>query len=650
MTAKNPVKIMDTTFRDGHQSSLATRLRTEHILPIAEKIEAIGFESFEIWGGATFDVMHRFLGEDPWVRVIELKKKMPTTPFQMLLRGQNVVGYRNYADDVVEAFCKHAVKVGVDRFRVFDALNDVRNFEAAFKALDAAGGHIQGTISYALTERKIGGPVFNMEYYKTKAKTIEGMGAHSLCLKDMAGLISPDDAYRLISELKATIDIPIQLHTHYTSGMGSMSYLKAVEAGVDIIDCSLSPFALRSSQPAVEPIVVALQGTDRDTGFSLEALSEIGEYIESFAPRYRDFLDSSKMSIIDTGVLLHQIPGGMQSNFINQLRQADSLDRLKEVHEELPRTRADLGNPPLVTPSSQIIGVQAVMNVLQGRYKVVSDQIKDYCYGLYGQPPAPMNEEVRAKVLAMSDHPKTPITGRPGDYIDPEMPGAKKKLTEILGKEPEIGDLILYALFERTGETFLKWKHGLSDKKPGEDLKEMEKIKEEDKLMQLVRQGKITAETVEKAEKFDSGKGQPTAPAYGTRVFSVAVGNEHFQVTVADEGGLPAVTGVTPAPMPQPQQMAPPAAAFTSVAKQAATPKPASSAADGRAVVSPMPGTVIKYLVAVGDTVKAGEPVVVIEAMKMENAVPANESGTVTSLGPDAGANVSKGETLVVIG
>jgi len=636
MAAKNPVKIMDTTFRDGHQSSLATRLRSEHILPIAEKVEAIGFESFEIWGGATFDVMHRFLAEDPWERVIELKKKMPKTPFQMLLRGQNVVGYRNYADDVVDAFCKHAVKVGVDRFRVFDALNDERNFEAAFKALDAAGGHIQGTICYALTERKIGGPVFNMDYFKTKAKTIEGMGAHSLCLKDMAGLISPDDAYRLISELKTAVSIPIQLHTHYTSGMASMSYLRAIEAGVDIIDCSLSPFALRSSQPAMEPIVVALEGSDRDTGFSLEALTELGEYVESFAPRYRDFLDTSKMSIIDTGVLLHQIPGGMQSNFINQLRQADSLDRLKEVHKELPRTRADLGNPPLVTPSSQIIGVQAVMNVLQGRYKVVSDQVKDYCYGLYGTPPTKMNEEVRAKVLKMSDHPQKPIDGRPGDYIDPEMDGAKKKLRDILGKEPDIGDTILFALFERTGETFLKWKHGLSDSKPGEHLKETDVINEEDELIAMVRAGAVRKDTIEKAKKYDAGDGGQSSPSYGTKVFSVAVENELFSVTVSDQEGRPMVTGVAPTKV----------AKAVSPEKDPAE-KPSSVVAG--AVLSPMPGTVIKYNVSVGDKVNEGDPVVIIEAMKMENAVPAPLSGIVKSLGPDAGATVAKGETLVII-
>lgn len=650
MAATNPVKIMDTTFRDGHQSSLATRLRSDDIIPVAKELDEVGYEAIEIWGGATFDVLHRFLGEDPWERVVELKKLMPKTPFQMLLRGQNVVGYRNYADDVVAAFCKKAVEVGVDRYRVFDALNDERNFEAAFQALHDAGAHIQGTICFALTERKIGGPVFTTQYFTSKAKTIEAMGAHSLCLKDMAGLVSPDDAYRLISELKATVSIPIQFHTHYTSGMASMAYLKAVEAGVDIIDCSLSPFALRSSQPAVEPMVVALMGTDRDTGLDLEKLFHLGNYVETIAPKYRDFLDTSKMSIIDTGVLMHQIPGGMQSNLINQLKQADALDRLHEVHEELPRCRKDLGYPPLVTPTSQIVGVQAVMNVLMGRYKMVSREVKEYCFGLYGKPPAEIDPEVRKQVLKGYERGETPTTDRPGDYLKPEMADALEKVKEILKPagitDPDEGDVILYALYPRTGETFLKYKHGLEKKKPGETLKTLEEIKEEDELIKMVRAGQITKKSLEQA-----AQPQPLEPMYGTRVFSVRVENETFDVTVADEGGLPEVTGVTPRPRPQPK----PAPAAKSEPTPAAAPsRPACeldlAKTDGTQIKSPMPGTVIKYYVCVGDQVKEGDPVVVLEAMKMENAVPSPVSGTVKALGPDAGTNVAKGETLLVVG
>jgi len=307
---KNPLKITDTTLRDGHQSTLATRMRTEDMEPIAEEMNKAGFHSMEVWGGATFDVATRFLNEDPWERPRILKKLMPDTPLQMLLRGQNLVGYRHYADDVVTAFVHHAAEVGIDIFRVFDALNDERNFETSLKAIKECGKHAQLSISYSLTERKMGGPVYNLDYYVNKARIFQDMGADSLCIKDMAGLISPDDAYTLIKALKEVLKIPVQLHTHYTSGMASMTCLKAIEAGVDILDTALAPFALRSSHPAIEPIVVALQGTDRDTGLDLAHLFKLGQYFESIAPKYRDFLRSPRMAVIDTGVLMHQVPGG----------------------------------------------------------------------------------------------------------------------------------------------------------------------------------------------------------------------------------------------------------------------------------------------------------------------------------------------------
>jgi len=298
------------------------------MLPIAEAMDQVGFHSVEVWGGATFDVAHRFLGEDPWDRPRILKKLMPRTPFQMLLRGQNLVAYRNHPDDLVEAFVEKSAEVGIDIFRCFDAVNDERNFESAFKAIKKVGKHIQGTISYSLTERKMGGPVYNLAYYLQKAKILEDMGAHSLCIKDMAGLLSPYDAFELIKALKQKIKIPIQLHTHYTSGMGSMTYLKAIEAGVDIIDTALAPFALRSSQPAIEPIVVALEGTPWDSGLNLSTLLKLGEHLETIAPKYRDFMDTTKMSVIDTGVLKHQIPGGMVSNMVSQLKQQKAVHRI----------------------------------------------------------------------------------------------------------------------------------------------------------------------------------------------------------------------------------------------------------------------------------------------------------------------------------
>ena len=456
--SKNPVWITDLTLRDGHQSLFATRMTTADMLPIAEKLDDIGFYSMEVWGGATFDVTTRFLNEDPWERVRILKSRMPKTKFQMLLRGQNLVGYRHYADDVVEAFVEKSAEVGIDIFRVFDALNDERNFITTYKAIKKAGKHIQGTLSYALTERRMGGPIFTLDYYLSKAKILEDMGADSFCIKDMAGIISPYDAYDLISALKANLKIPVHLHTHYTSGMASMACLKAIEAGADGIDTCVAPFALRSSHPAVEPFIVTLLGTDRDTGLDLTKFPEINEYLESIVEKYMQFADTTKFSAIDIGVLMHQIPGGMISNLVSQLKQAKALHRINEVYEEIPRTRADMGYPPLVTPTSQIVGVQAVMNVIMGRYKVTTKEVKDYFYGLYGRPSAPVNEEVRKKALKGYEKGETPIDVRPGDVIAPELPKAREALKGISDK---MDDILIYALYPMTGLEFLKKKYGI---------------------------------------------------------------------------------------------------------------------------------------------------------------------------------------------
>jgi pyruvate carboxylase subunit B len=457
-TEKKPVLITDLTLRDGHQSLFATRMNTEDMLPIAEKMDNIGFYSMEVWGGATFDVMTRFLNEDPWERVRVLKSKMPKTKFQMLLRGQNLVGYRHYADDVVEAFIDKAAEVGIDIFRVFDALNDERNFISSYKAIKRAGKHIQGTISYALTERRMGGPIFNLDYYLFRAKKLEEMGADSLCIKDMAGIISPYDAYELVSALKSTLKIPVHLHTHYTSGMASMACLKAIEAGADGIDTCVAPFALRSSHPAVEPFIVALTGTDRDTRLNLEPFSEINEYLESIIEKYIQFSDNTKFSVIDIGVLMHQIPGGMISNLVSQLRQSKALHRINEVYEEIPRTRAEMGFPPLVTPTSQIVGVQAVMNVIAGRYKMITREVKDYFYGLYGRPSAPVDKEIQKKALKGYERGEAPIDVRPGDVLDPELPKAREVLKGISDK---MEDLLIYALYPMTGLEFLKKKYNI---------------------------------------------------------------------------------------------------------------------------------------------------------------------------------------------
>ena len=485
---KNPLKVTDVTFRDGHQSSLATRMRTEDMEGIAGEMNKAGFYSMEVWGGATFDVATRFLNEDPWQRPRILKKLMPDTPLQMLLRGQNLVGYRNYADDVVTAFVHHAAEVGIDIFRVFDALNDERNFETALKAIKECDKHAQLSICYSLTEPKMGGPVFNMDYYVNKARIIESMGADSLCVKDMAGLIAPDDAYTLIKTLKQTVKIPVQLHTHYSSGMASMSCLKAIEAGVDIIDTALAPFALRSSHPAIEPIVVAMQRTSRDTGLDIAHLFKLGQYIETIAPKYRDFLNNTRMSVIDTGVLMHQTPGGMLSNLVSQLRGLGALDRIEEVYQEIPRVRKELGYPPLVTPTSQIVGVQAVQNVIVGRYKLISTQVMDYVYGLYGRAPAPIDPGIQEIVLKHYKRGKTPVTCRPADLLKPELDKAKEAIKDV---SRDIGDVLINALYPITGLRFLKWKYGL-EAPPAEIMpKTMEDVKREDELITRAKAGEL---------------------------------------------------------------------------------------------------------------------------------------------------------------
>ncbi len=488
ITNSNPLKITDVTFRDGHQSTLATRMRTGDMVSIAEEMNKAGFYSMEVWGGATFDTATRFLNEDPWERPRVLKKLMPDTPLQMLLRGQNLVGYRHYADDVVTAFVHHASEVGIDIFRVFDALNDERNLETSLKAIKECGKHAQLSICYSLTEPKMGGPIFNLDYYINKALTLQDMGADSICIKDMAGLLAPDDAYNLIKALKQALKVSVQLHTHYTSGMGSMTYLKAIEAGVDIIDTALAPFALRSAQPAVEPIVAALQGTPRDTGLDLVHLLKLGEYIESIAPKYRDFLNRTRMSVIDTGVLVHQIPGGMISNLVTQLRQSHVLHKLNEVYEEIPRVRRELGYPPLVTPTSQIVGVQAVQNVIAGRYKLVSTQLMDYCYGLYGRSPAPIDSEVQKIVLKHYKRGQTPVTCRPADLLEPELDKAREAIKDFT---QDIGDVLINALYPITGLRFLKWKHGLETPPPEVKPKTLEDIWREDDLITKAKAGKL---------------------------------------------------------------------------------------------------------------------------------------------------------------
>ena len=617
----NPLKITDTTFRDAHQSLMATRLRTADMEPIAAEMDSAGFHSLEVWGGATFDTTTRFLGEDPWERLRTFKRLMPNTPLMMLLRGQSLVGYRSYADDVVEAFVQQAAKDGIDVFRVFDALNDEWNLRAAAAAVKSAGKHLQMTICYSVTEEgRLGGPIYDLDYYVDRAKQFQGMDADSICVKDMAGLLAPFDSYKLFSALKEVVDVPLQLHTHYTSGMASMTVLKAIEAGVDVVDACLAPLALRTAQPAVEPLVMALKGTESETGLELDALLKMGDYLESILPKYRDLLESPRTAVIDARVLSHQIPGGMTSNLTSQLREANALDRLPEVLEEIPRTRKELGYPPLVTPTSQIIGSQAVTNVLFGRYKMISGQVKDYVYGLYGRPPADIDPDVAKLVLQDYERGQKPISKRPADLLEPELEQARDDLKDI---STEMDDVLTYALYPTTGMKFLRIKYDL-DPLP-------------DEMKPPAAQN--GASQPSPAQALDESAA-PTKSAR-SRSFNVYVAGEVYEVEVdpLDAAGAAQITaGPVPSissPVAQPEDGAQSTAA---------------AAAPGETIiVAPMPGLVSKYAVEVGQKVNVGDTILVLEAMKMENSLPAPAAGSIKALPFSIGATVSKGDVLAVI-
>ncbi|MDY0041551.1 MAG: pyruvate carboxylase subunit B [Desulforhabdus sp.] len=649
-----PVKIQDLTFRDGHQSLFATRGRTEDFIPIAEDIDKVGFYSMEVWGGATFDTMHRFLGEDPWERIRTLKKYIKNTPFSMLLRGQNLVGYRNYPDDVAEAFVERACANGMDIFRVFDALNDFRNFETVVKIIKKNNRHFQGAICYSLTESRMGGPVYNLQYYLRKAKELEEMGADTICIKDMAGLIAPYDAYELVRALKENVKAPIHLHSHFTSGMADMSLLKAIEAGVDIVDTCLAPWAYRTSHPAIEPLVVALRGTNRDTGFDIKLLAKCSQYMEKISPKYRHLLDD-RMSIIDINVLLHQTPGGMLSNLVNQLRDMDAIDKLDEVFRQLPIVRRELGQVPLVTPTSQIVGIQTVNNVLfdnaSERYKMITAQVKDLLYGLYGETPVPVDPEVQKKALKGYPRGETPITSRPADVLEPELEKAKK---EVEGLAKDLDDILTYALYPTTGKRYLRWKYGLEEIPKEVKAKTIDDVKQEEELIKKAKAGLL----VEKVTK----EAPPKGPA--VRTFNVFVDGEYFEVEVEQIGGAPVITSITPAvqpvaaPQPAPAPTAPslvpppppkPAAAPAPQAPPA--PKAAAPAAgEGTAVEAPMPGMIIRYEVNEGGAVSEGDVVLILEAMKMENSIMSPISGTVKKINFKDGDSVQKGDVLAIIG
>ena len=606
------VKITDTTFRDAHQSLMATRLRMEDMAPIASQMDAVGFHSMEVWGGATFDSATRFLGEDPWERLREFKRLMPNTPLQMLLRGQSLVGYRNYADDVVDAFVQRSAEAGMDVYRVFDALNDERNLQTAAEAVKREGRHLQMAICYSVTEEgRIGGPIYNLDYFLDRAKVFQDMGADSLCIKDMAGMLAPYDAYELVKALKSLLNVPLQLHTHYTSGMASMTVLKAIEAGVDVVDACLAPLALRTSQPAVEPLLVSLRGAERDPALDLDPILKMGDQLESVLPKYRSLMESPRAAVIDARVLRHQIPGGMASNLISQLREADALDRLPEVLEDIAVTRREMGNPPLVTPISQMVGSQAVSNILFGRYQMISGPIKDYAFGLYGRPPSPIEPEIVKSALADYERGQTPFEGRPADLLEPELPGAQDSVKDI---STDMDDVLTYALYPTTGLRFLRIKRGL------------EPMPEEMKPAQ------------ERPPQPATPAHPPARVSSRARAFNVSVGGKVYEVQV-DPVGRTAAAG-----------SAPPSPSLETVSPDTQPEDDGLQVDPGDEILlAPMPGLVLQYSVEVGNPVAAGDTVVVLEAMKMENSLPSPISGSVKALPQAPGASVSKGDILAII-
>ena len=665
--AENPIKIMDISLRDGHQSLFATRGRTEDMIPVAEMMDEIGFWAVEMWGGATFDTMHRFLNEDPWERIRTLKRYFKNTPFSMLLRGQNLVGYRNYADDVAKEFIKRSAENGMDVYRTFDALNDYRNFETVVPEIKKAGKHFQGCICYTMTEPRLGGDVYNLDYFVNKAKALEDMEADSICIKDMAGLIAPYDAFQLIKTLKENVTTPIHLHSHFTSGMSSMSHLKAIEAGVDILDTCMTAYAYRTAHPAIEPLVMTLLGTNRDTGFDIKKLAKINEIMEKeIIPKYLHLVDDSKFSIIDINVLLHQTPGGMLSNLVNQLREMDALDRIDEVYKELPRVRKELGQIPLVTPTSQIVGTQTVNNVLfdddKNRYKMITGQVKDLCYGLYGKTAVPIDSEVQKKALKGYPRGEEPITCRPAEVLEPELEKAKEEIGDLAVDQE---DLVLYTIYPVTGKKFLKWKYG---KEPvPEDVKPrtLDDAKAMIDTLKKIRKGEI--KIPEKQDAPEKGENH--------RVFNVFVDDDYFEVGVEQVGGSPMVSYVQPlAADPQAQQLQmaqvpqqhvpaakpaiasapsmpapPPSKPKAPEPKKEEDPAPADSV-DGTPLNAPMPGMIVSYEKKVGESVDEGETVVILEAMKMQNALPAPASGTVQAINFSSGDSVAKNDVLCVIG
>ncbi len=594
MSEKKPLGITELALRDAHQSLFATRMRIEDMLPIADKLDQVGFWSIESWGGATFDACIRYLGEDPWERIRKLKAAMPNTPQQMLFRGQNILGYRHYADDLVREFVERCAVNGVDVFRIFDAMNDVRNLETAIKATIEVGKHAQGTISYTVSD------VHTIDLYVDMGKRLADLGSHSICIKDMAGLLRPYEAFELVSRLKEAVDLPIHLHCHATTGLSVPTLVKATEAGVDVVDTAVSSMSMTYGHSPTETLVATMEGTERDTGLDMNLIDEIAAYFREVRKKYAKFEGSLRG--VDSRILIAQVPGGMLTNLESQLKEQGASDKLDEVLEEIPRVREDLGMIPLVTPTSQIVGTQAVINVLQGeRYKVISNETSGVLKGEYGATAAPVNVELQARVLEGAE----PITCRPADLLEPELEHQIEELTRIAGEkgirlaDDVVDDVLTYALFPQIGLMFLE-----------------------------------NRDNPDAFEPAPWDEPEPAAPAVaagggGAGVYSVRVNGKAFTVEVAESGQL--------------ANIAPAAAAESAPVAPAPT-------GNGEPINAALAGNIFKVHVTPGTVVNEGDPLLIVEAMKMETVVPAPKAGTVTDVYVAEGDKVAVGDALVAIG
>lgn len=600
MTHKKSIEITDLVLRDAHQSLIATRMRTEDMLPICSKLDQVGYWSLEVWGGATFDACVRFLKEDPWERLRKLREALPNTRLQMLLRGQNLLGYRHYADDVVKAFVQKSADNGIDVFRVFDALNDVRNLETAMKAVKDSGKHAQGTLCYTTS------PVHTPETFVKQAKQLRDMGADSIVIKDMAGLLTPFSTFDLVSSLKSEIDLPIVLHSHSTAGLADMCQLKAIEAGADRIDTAISAFAGGTSHPATESQVAALKNSPYDTELDLALLGEIADYFREIRKKYHQF--ESEFTREDVSVQINQVPGGMMSNLANQLKEQNALDRIREVFAEIPRVREDLGFPPLVTPSSQIVGTQAVYNVLGGeRYKTITNEVKRYLQGGYGAAPAAVNTELQKRAIGN----ETLIEGRPADLLAPEMEKIKTEIGDLAKSEE---DILTYAMFPDLGREYLQ------QRKDG-----------------TLQPEELQPESL--PQNSSSEEGRPTE-------FKIDVHGETYEVAITGVGDAGSgkrkmylsLDGVPEETLYEPLN-----------SYQSEGGHQRKKATGPGHVTAAMPGSVVDVLVKEGETVTVGQGILVTEAMKMENEIQASVSGTVVNVYVQKGDRVTPGEILVEI-